>query len=106
MDALFECIEEEPDPRVKAIVAPFLFTYIHPFTDGNGRTGRFMMNALMAEAGLSWTIVPVDQRQRYMSCLEDASRNEDIEPLATFVQELAMAPPQPRPAQTAWIRKR
>ncbi len=37
MDALFESISEEPDPRVKAILAPFLFTYIHPFPDGNGR---------------------------------------------------------------------
>jgi Fic family protein len=81
MDALFECIEDEPDPRAKAIVAPFLFTYIHPFPDGNGRSGRFLMNALLAEAGLPWTVVPVDQRDRDMSCLEEASRNENVRPL-------------------------
>ncbi|MFW8643143.1 Fic family protein [Rhizobium beringeri] len=51
MDALFRSIEEEPDPRAKAVVAPFLFTYIHPFPDGNGRTARFIMNALLAECG-------------------------------------------------------
>nr|WP_245276927.1 Fic family protein [Rhizobium leguminosarum] len=55
MDALFESIEEEPDPRAKAVVAPFLFTYIHPFPDGNGRTARFIMNALLAECGVPWT---------------------------------------------------
>ena len=102
MDALFECIEDEPDPRVKAIVAPFLLTYIHPFPDGNGRSGRFLMNALMAEAGLPWTVVPVEQRDRYMSCLEEASQNEDIRPLALFVKELVEAPPPPRPEETAW----
>jgi Uncharacterized conserved protein len=106
MDALFECIEDEPDPRVKAIVAPFLFTYIHPFPDGNGRTGRFLMNALLAEAGLPWTVIPVDQRDRYMSCLEEASQNENIRPLALFVEELAKSPPPPRPETTSWARKK
>ncbi|MGM0561152.1 MAG: Fic family protein [Pseudomonadota bacterium] len=69
MDALFECIGEEPDPRIKAVIAPFLFTYIHPFSDGNGRCGRFLMNVLLAEAGLPWTVVPFEQRDQYMSCL-------------------------------------
>ncbi len=100
MDALFECIESEPNPIAKAIVAPFLFTYIHPFPDGNGRTGRFLMNALMAEARLPWTVVPVEARDRYMECLEAASQNEDIAPLAKFISELVAAPPPPRPAST------
>lgn len=106
MDALFECIEDELDPRAKAIVAPFLFTYIHPFPDGNGRSGRFLMNALLAEAGLPWTVVPVGQRERYMSCLEEASRNENIRPLALFIEELAKAPPPPRPQTIAWANKK
>jgi Fic family protein len=105
MDALFDCITEESDARVKAIVAPFLFTYIHPFPDGNGRTGRFLMNALMAEAGLPWTVVPVDQRDRYMDCLEQASQHENIRPLALFIEELAKAPPPPRPEKSAWSAK-
>lgn len=102
MDALFECIEEEPNPVAKAIVAPFLFTYIHPFPDGNGRTGRFLMNAFMAEARLPWTVIPVEQRDRYMSCLEAASQNEDIRPLAGFIDELVKSPLPPRPDGTAW----
>ncbi|WP_271023307.1 Fic family protein [Rhizobium sp. RCAM05973] len=105
MDALFDCIAEESDARVKALVAPFLFTYIHPFPDGNGRTGRFLMNALMAEAGLPWTVVPVDQRDRYMDCLEQASQHENIRPLALFIEELAKAPPPPRPEKSAWSAK-
>ena len=105
MEALFECIGDEPDPRVKAVVAPFLFTYIHPFPDGNGRCGRFLMNTLLAEAGLPWTVVPLDQRDRYMAALEEASQYEDIRPLATFIGELVKAPPPPRPSETAWSRK-
>ncbi|MBI1621808.1 Fic family protein [Aquamicrobium zhengzhouense] len=105
MEALFECIGEEPDPRVKAVVAPFLFTYIHPFPDGNGRCGRFLMNVLLAEAGLPWTVIPLDQRDRYMAALEEASQHEDIRPLATFIGELVNAPPPARASETEWSRK-
>ncbi len=92
MDALFESISEEPDARVKAIVAPFLFTYIHPFPDGNGRTARFIMNALLAECGAPWTVIPVARRDEYMNALEEGSGNENIVPLTKFVSELVNAP--------------
>lgn len=93
MDALFECISEEPDARAKAIVAPFLFTYIHPFPDGNGRTARFIMNALLAECGAPWTVIPVARRDEYMNALEEASGHENIVPLTKFVSELVNTPP-------------
>ncbi|NSY14939.1 Fic family protein [Agrobacterium vitis] len=93
MDALFQSISEEPDARVKAIVAPFLFTYIHPFPDGNGRTARFIMNALLAECGAPWTVIPVARRDEYMNALEEASGHENIVPLTKFVSELVNAPP-------------
>lgn len=93
MDALFESISGEPDARVKAILAPFLFTYIHPFPDGNGRTARFMMNALLAESGVPWTVIPVARRDEYMNALEAASQHENVVPLTIFVSELVNAPP-------------
>ncbi|MEK1895506.1 MAG: Fic family protein [Rhizobium sp.] len=93
MDALFESISEESDARVKAILAPFLFTYIHPFPDGNGRTARFMMNALLAESGAPWTVIPVTRRDEYMNALEEASQYQNIVPLTKFVSELVNAPP-------------
>ncbi|UIK14315.1 Fic family protein (plasmid) [Rhizobium leguminosarum] len=101
MDALFGSIEEEPDPRAKAVVAPFLFTYIHPFPDGNGRTARFIMNALLAECGVPWTVIPVARRDEYMDALEQASQLENIVPLTTFVSELVNAPPPERKAKIA-----
>jgi hypothetical protein len=102
MDALFDRIAEESDPRVKAVVALFLFKYIHPFPDANGRTGRFLMNALMAGAGLPWTVIPVDQRDRSMDCLEQASQQENIRPLVLFIEELSKVPPPPCPVKSAW----
>lgn len=50
--------------------------------------GRFLMNALMAAGGFPWTIVPFERRLDYMSSLEAASVNHDIEPFAEFVGSL------------------
>jgi len=105
MEALFECISQERDARVKALLAPFLFTYIHPFPDGNGRAARFIMNALLAESGVPWTVIPVARRDEYMNALEEASQHENIVPLTIFVSELVSTSPPARGAQTAWKAK-
>jgi hypothetical protein len=44
MPVLFELLAEEPDPAVRIVLEHFIFVYIHPYTDGNGRMGRFLMN--------------------------------------------------------------
>ncbi len=105
MDALFDCIAEEEDPRVKAVLGPYIFTFIHPYMDGNGRNARFLMNALLAEGGFPWTVIPVDRRTEYMACLEAASNHENIKPLAAFIAELVASPPPPRPKETTWSQR-
>ncbi|MGH7880098.1 MAG: Fic family protein, partial [Candidatus Binataceae bacterium] len=66
--------------------------YIHPYMDGNGRMGRFLMNAMMAGGGYPWTIIPLDRRADYMGSLESASVNHDIKPFAEFLASLVKAP--------------
>ena len=66
----------------------FVFVYIHPYMDGNGRMGRFLMNLLMAAGGYPWTVVPVAERKTYMAALEKASVGEDIGPFAEFLAAL------------------
>jgi fido (protein-threonine AMPylation protein) len=105
MEALFDCIENEEDPRVKAVLGPYLFTFIHPYMDGNGRNARFLMNALLAEGGFPWTVIPVERRTEYMGCLEAASMDQNIKPLAAFIAELVASPPPPRPKETAWPKR-
>lgn len=66
----------------------FVFVYIHPYMDGNGRIGRLLMNVMLASGGYPWTIVPVDRRNDYISALESASVGQDIAPFATFLAGL------------------
>jgi len=44
MPTLFELLIEEKEPSVRAVLGHFVFVYIHPYMDGNGRIGRFLMN--------------------------------------------------------------
>jgi len=97
MEAFFECLSEEPDPRVRAVLGHFVFTFIHPLPDGNGRSGRFLMNVMLSSGGYPWTIIPVDRRDEYMAALEVASTQGDIQPFAGFISTCAsLQPPPPR----------
>lgn len=88
MDALFELLKTEPDAGVRAILGHFVFTYIHPYMDGNGRAGRFLMNAMLASGGYDWLIIPVEKRDEYMSALEKASVYCDIMPFVNFLSSI------------------
>ena len=85
METLFQLLQEEEHPAVRAILGHFIFVYIHPYMDGNGRMGRFLMNAMLASGGYPWTIIHVARRDEYMSALERASVERDILPFVTFV---------------------
>lgn len=90
MPALFDLVGAEEEPSVRAVLAHWLFGYIHPYPDGNGRTARFLMNVLLASGGYPWTVIRVDDRKRYMEGLEAASVGNDIRPFATFLAEQVM----------------
>jgi fido (protein-threonine AMPylation protein) len=87
MPALFELLESEAEPAVRAVLGHWLFGYIHPYMDGNGRMARFLMNAMLASGGYPWTVVPVEDRTRYLGALDNASIDLNIEPFAAFLAE-------------------
>jgi fido (protein-threonine AMPylation protein) len=91
LDALpvfFDLLRDETDPAARVVLGHFMFVYIHPYMDGNGRMGRFRMNLMMAAGGYPWTVVPVSERKAYMAALERASVDEDIGPFAGFLAGL------------------
>ena len=89
MPVLFELLETEQDPAVRAVLGHVVLVYIHPYMDGNGRIARFLMNLMLAAAGHIWTVIPVDQRTQYMNALEQASSAGDIRLLTALIARLA-----------------
>ncbi len=87
METLFTLLKQEPEPAVRAVLGHFLFVFIHPYPDGNGRLGRFLMNTMLAAGGYPWTVIRLQRRQQYMAALEQASVGGDIRPFSTFVRE-------------------
>jgi len=73
------------DEKLKIILEYHIkFERIHPFSDGNGRTGRLIMLALMLENNLTPFVITVENRAKYMDIL----RNQDIENFVSLVEPL------------------
>jgi hypothetical protein len=91
MPVFFELLDSETEASVRVVLGHYTFVYIHPYMDGNGRIGRFLMNAMMAAGGYPWTIVPVTRRAEYIAALESASVDQCIKPFSRFLGSLSAA---------------
>ncbi|WP_411681065.1 Fic family protein [Clostridium thailandense] len=63
------------------------FTFIHPFIDGNGRCGRLLMNLILMRNGYPITVIRMEERNEYMSALEKASVENDLEDFINIIAE-------------------
>jgi len=87
METFFALLKEEDVAAVRAVLGHFMFVFIHPYTDGNGRTGRFLMNTMLASGGYPWTVIRFERREQYMAALEEASVEGQVRKFAEFVRE-------------------
>jgi Fic family protein len=85
MPVLFDLLKEETEASVRVVLGHFIFVYIHPYFDGNGRMARFLMNAMLASGNFPWTVIKVEKRNAYMAALEKASSGSDITSFARFI---------------------
>ena len=61
------------------------FEQIHPFSDGNGRVGRLLMNAMLLQKNLAPAIIRQEQKQLYYSYLYKAQTKDDTSQLENFI---------------------
>ena len=80
-DLVFAANGTSMHPIVKAAAFHAMFENIHPFKDGNGRTGRIIMNHMLEEAGFPPIAIKASSRAGYYTALEDWQVREKFEPL-------------------------
>ncbi|MBU6427244.1 Fic family protein [Patescibacteria group bacterium] len=66
------------------------FEQIHPFSDGNGRIGRLLMNAMLLQANLAPAIIRQEQKRLYYAYLYKAQTKEDLSQLEDLLCEAIM----------------
>ncbi len=87
MEELGAWIKAAPSTADAAFTAHFRLTAIHPFSDGNGRTARLLMNLMLLRGGYPPVAVRPDDRKAYLDALEHASLTEDICPFQRLLHE-------------------
>jgi len=64
-------------PMQRALMAMFIVSEVHPFTDGNGRTARLLMNSYLSAAQQCRIVVPTVYRDDYLLPLKALSHQAD-----------------------------
>jgi hypothetical protein len=77
----FEVYSRLDAPLDRAIFMMFLIAEVHPFSDGNGRSARIMMNAELATANETRIIIPTVYRSNYLEGLSLMSNHGDPDTL-------------------------
>jgi Fic family protein len=88
MPVFYDLLKDEVSAESRIILGHFIFVFIHPYVDGNGRMARFLMNVMRAAAGYPWLVIPVEERDHYMKALEEASVKQNVLPFTKFIARL------------------
>ena len=84
------CASPDIPETYSAILGHFLFEYAHPFYDGNGRTGRFLLALHLSQplsvlTSLSLSRVIADNRGAYYRSFREAEHPQNHGELTSFV---------------------
>lgn len=74
--ASIQAAEKEPFTFDAAAEAHILFERIHPFRDGNGRTGRLVMNQMLVNAG--WLPITIESQSKYRQAFKRYASSGDV----------------------------
>jgi Fic family protein len=80
-------LSSAPSTPEGAFEGHYRLTAIHPFSDGNGRTARLLMNLMLIRGGYPPVTVRPEDRKTYLDALERGSLADDLRPFQSFMHE-------------------
>lgn len=85
MEDFGECLRTADTAPATVFDVHFRLVAIHPFSDGNGRTARLLMNLLLIRAGYPPIAIRPEDRKTYLDALEHGSLQNELTPFLTFM---------------------
>ena len=90
MSSTAEAMERGVHPMIVAARFHGFFEYLHPFRDGNGRTGRLLSNWILLHAGHPLLIIDIKDRADYINALRQIRSEGTDEYLVSFFFRVAV----------------
>jgi Fic family protein len=82
----FNQLQKKPLQQVKHIAQTHAkFEQIHPFSDGNGRVGRLLMQILAFKYDMAPVLIKKERKQAYYTYLEEAQVKDNVIPFTSFI---------------------
>lgn len=93
MNSLFKYIrknEKSIHPLVLSSLFHYYFVYIHPYTDGNGRTARFWVSLMLSDYKEVFAYLPIEEtiykyRKQYYKAIDSCHNNRNVNVFITFM---------------------
>ena len=90
MESTQRAMTEGQHPMLVAAKWHGYYEYLHPFRDGNGRTGRLLLNFILLRAGHPLLIIKLEDRAAYISALKQIRTEGTDEHLVAFFFKTAV----------------
>ena len=78
--------QQEEHPVRVAADAHFKFVTIHPFIDGNGRTGRLLMNLILILNGYPMAIIKTEERTAYLDAIYKGQKQQKFDDFYNIIE--------------------
>jgi Fic family protein len=88
VDEYYGNIQSGGHPFEEAILFHYRFEMIHPFTDGNGRVGREVLNFMLEKTRFPRLVIKAASREKYINALQDGNNGKYEDMLSSFIELL------------------
>lgn len=91
LESTEQAMQGDTHPMVIAARFHGYYEYLHPFRDGNGRTGRLLSNYILMRKGHPQLVIKLEERAEYISALKQIRKEGTDEFLTEFFFDRAIA---------------